>query len=78
MAEDTAWYRHVEPWKLYSLRNGGNAGLIEREDGVLVLLADDAHGDAKRIISSLTGVKLIWLVEVWAASAALHIPQYQG
>lgn len=62
MAEDTAWYRHLEPWKLYSLRNGGNAGLIEREDGVLVLLADDAHGDAKRIISSLTGVKLIWLL----------------
>lgn len=37
--------------------------MTEREDGVLVLRADDAHGDPKRINSSLTGVKLIWLLK---------------
>lgn len=63
MAEGEAWYRHLEPWKLQSLMSGGNGGLNEREDGVLVLLADDAYGDPKRINSSSTCVKLIWLLK---------------
>lgn len=57
-----AWYRRMAAFKLESLRGASNEGLIEQEDGVLVMQVGGPNGTLKRINSSTTGLRLNWLL----------------